>query len=155
MHQVSTDALFCLVVLGSHYLLMNEFPNFFPKLESGWSDFPVDTGRKLNVQKTFRRRPGRLLNGFCTFNLLPVSTGLVALIWKRLDYEINEMLFLYLNNLKVYLLHNHKRGLCTKKLASFSIKLHNDGTVKKPILLLYNNKWTRRLSMLAAIFCYV
>ena len=118
-------------------------------------DFPVDTGRKLNVQKTFRRRPGRLLNGFCTFNLLPVSTGLVALIWKHLNYEINEMLFLYLNNLKVYLLHNHKRGLCTKKLASFSIKLHNDGTVKKPILLLYNNKWTRRLSMLAAIFCYV
>ena len=23
---------------------------------------PVDTGRKLNVHKTFRRRPGRLLN---------------------------------------------------------------------------------------------
>ena len=38
--------------------------------------FPVDTGRKLNVHKTFRRRPGRLLNGLCTFNLRPVSTGL-------------------------------------------------------------------------------
>ena len=36
---------------------------------------PVDTGRKLNVQKTFRRRPGRLLNGLYTFNLLPVPTG--------------------------------------------------------------------------------
>ena len=36
---------------------------------------PVDTGRKLNVQKTFRRRPGRLLNVFCTFNLSLVSTG--------------------------------------------------------------------------------
>ena len=36
---------------------------------------PVDTGRKLNVQKTFRRRPGRLLNVLCTFNLHPVSTG--------------------------------------------------------------------------------
>ena len=36
---------------------------------------PVDTGRKLNVYKTFRRRPGRLLNVLCTFNLRPVSTG--------------------------------------------------------------------------------
>ena len=36
---------------------------------------PVDTGRKLNVHKTFRRRPGRLLNVICTFNLRPVSTG--------------------------------------------------------------------------------
>ena len=38
-------------------------------------DYPVDTGRKLNVHKTFRRRPGRLLNVLCTFNLRPVSTG--------------------------------------------------------------------------------
>ena len=36
---------------------------------------PVDTGRKLNVHKTFRRRPRRLLNVLCTFNLRPVSTG--------------------------------------------------------------------------------
>ena len=36
---------------------------------------PVDTGRKLNVHKTFRRRPGHLLNVLCTFNLRPVSTG--------------------------------------------------------------------------------
>ena len=36
---------------------------------------PVDTGRKLNVHKTFRRRPGRLLNILCTLNLRPVSTG--------------------------------------------------------------------------------
>ena len=36
---------------------------------------PVDTGRKLNVHKTFRTRPGRLLNVLCTFNLRPVSTG--------------------------------------------------------------------------------
>ena len=38
------------------------------------SNYPVDTGRKLNVHKTFRRRPGRLLNVLCTFNLRPVST---------------------------------------------------------------------------------
>ena len=37
---------------------------------------PVDTGRKLNVHKTFRRRPGRLLNVLCTFNLRPVSAGM-------------------------------------------------------------------------------
>ena len=36
---------------------------------------PVDTGRKLNVHKTFRRRPGRLLNVLCTFNLRHVSTA--------------------------------------------------------------------------------
>ena len=37
---------------------------------------PVNTGRKLNVHKTFRRRPGRprcLLDVLCTFNLRPVS----------------------------------------------------------------------------------
>ena len=37
--------------------------------------YPVDTGRKLNAHKTFRRRPGRLLNVLCTFNLRPVSAG--------------------------------------------------------------------------------
>ena len=36
---------------------------------------PVKTGRKLNVSKTFRRRPGHLLNILCTFSLRPVSTG--------------------------------------------------------------------------------
>ena len=36
---------------------------------------PIDTGRKLNVNKTFRRRPRRLLNVLCTFNLSPLSTG--------------------------------------------------------------------------------
>ena len=36
---------------------------------------PADTVRKLNVHKTFRTRPGRLLNVLCTFNLRPVSTG--------------------------------------------------------------------------------
>ena len=36
---------------------------------------PVDTGRKLNIHKAFRRRSGRLLNILCTFNLHPVSTG--------------------------------------------------------------------------------
>ena len=38
-------------------------------------DSPVDTGRKLNVHNTFRRRPGRLLNVLHECNLCPVSTG--------------------------------------------------------------------------------
>ena len=33
----------------------------------------MDTGRKLNVHKIFKRRPGRLLNVLYTFNLRPVS----------------------------------------------------------------------------------
>ena len=38
--------------------------------------FPAVIGRTLNGHKTFRRR---LLNVLCTFNLHPVSTGLVCL----------------------------------------------------------------------------
>ena len=41
------------------------------------NNFPVDRRRKLNVHKTFRRRPGRLLNLLCTLFLRPLSTGLV------------------------------------------------------------------------------
>ena len=37
---------------------------------------PADTERKLNVHKTFRSRPGRLLNVLFTFSLRPVSTGM-------------------------------------------------------------------------------
>ena len=39
--------------------------------------YPIDTRRKLNVHKTFRRRPRRLLNVLCTFNLRPVSKGYI------------------------------------------------------------------------------
>ena len=39
--------------------------------------FPLDTGRKFNVYKTFRRRPGRLLSVSCTFILHPVSRGFI------------------------------------------------------------------------------
>ena len=35
---------------------------------------PIDIRRKLNVDKTFRRHPGHLLNVLRTFNLCPVST---------------------------------------------------------------------------------
>ena len=42
------------------------------------NNIPVDTGRKLNEHKTFRRRLGRQLNVLYTFNLCPVSTGITA-----------------------------------------------------------------------------
>ena len=42
---------------------------------------PLDTGHKLNVHKTFRRRPGRLLNVLCTFSLRPVSTATLKELW--------------------------------------------------------------------------
>ena len=46
------------------------------------SFYPVDTGRELNVHKTFRRSPGHLLKVLYTFNLRPVSTG-----YKKDGYE--------------------------------------------------------------------
>ena len=52
---------------------------------------PADTGRKLNVYKTFRRRPGRLLNVLCTFNLRPVSTGNIPMhLWKNETKKTNK-----------------------------------------------------------------
>ena len=49
--------------------------------------YPLDTWRKGNVHKTFRNRPGRLLNILITFNLRPVSRRYSmgnAKVWKRL-----------------------------------------------------------------------
>ena len=40
----------------------------------------LDTTRKLNAHKTFRKRSGRLSNVLCTFNLSPVSSGGVGFI---------------------------------------------------------------------------
>ena len=37
---------------------------------------PLDTGGKLIVYKTFRRRPGRFLNVSCAISLRPVSRGM-------------------------------------------------------------------------------
>ena len=45
--------------------------------------------RTLNVHKTFRRGPRRLLNVLCTFNLRPVSTGsFFVQCWFRLTEVI-------------------------------------------------------------------
>ena len=55
------------------------FRSIFNSFFTTYSDvqglpFPVDAGRKLNVHKTFRRRPGHLRNVLCTFNLRSVPT---------------------------------------------------------------------------------
>ena len=50
---------------------------------------PVDTGRKLNVHKTFRRRPGRLLNFLCTFNIRPVANEIVAVSQTRVISKLH------------------------------------------------------------------
>ena len=47
-------------------------------LDSSYVEQPLDTERKLNVHKTFRRRPERLLNILCTFNLCHVSKGNIS-----------------------------------------------------------------------------
>ena len=55
---------------------------------------PADTGRKLNVHKAFRKRPQRLLNVLCTFNLRPVSTGMQRIIFtsRRLQLRSNTII---------------------------------------------------------------
>ena len=53
-----------------------QFPNAFVGVDHGHIPIPVDIGRKFNVDKTLRRRPGRLLKVLCTFNLGPVSAGM-------------------------------------------------------------------------------
>ena len=52
-----------------------------------WPGFPVDTGRKLNVHKTFRGRPGSLLHVLCAFNLRPVFTGPCMKITTKGNYQ--------------------------------------------------------------------
>ena len=64
-------------------------------------NYPVNTRRKLNVHKTFRRRPGRLLNFFCTFNLRPVSPAeppcfvFVNQLFQRFVKSMIKFLFYY------------------------------------------------------------
>ena len=53
----------------------------------------------LNVHKTFRRSPGRLLNVFCTFNLSPVSTGAAAFWYYYQSKIFREIISLKLCNL--------------------------------------------------------
>ena len=49
---------------------------------------PLPTGLKLKGDKTFRRRPARLLNVLCTFNLIHVSWGIVSLREKSVQKKM-------------------------------------------------------------------
>ena len=69
---------------------------------------PANTGRKLNMHKTFRRRPVRLLNVLCTFNLRPVSmrkTNHIKILWHCFSNVllVNILLLNRLPILKFYL----------------------------------------------------
>ena len=45
------------------------------------SKIPLDTRRKWNVFKSFRRQPGRLLKVFCMFTLRPVFRGFIIKVF--------------------------------------------------------------------------
>ena len=66
--------MFRIYVVCSDWILNIECCRIPLNIEAKHNDL-VDTGRKLNVHKTFSRRLGRLLNVLRTFNLRPVSTG--------------------------------------------------------------------------------
>ena len=86
---------------------------------------PADTVRKLNVQKTFRRRPGRLLNVFCTFNLRTVSAG-----WQILKHNFSAKRndsgpFVYQTRIQQHRKGDTKTG--SRKLVSNRCKLQKSG----------------------------
>ena len=63
---------------------------------------PLHTKRKLNVCKTFRRRPGRLLNVLYTFNSDPVSKGIR-------DHHIFQAMLIDHHQISLLLLSEFKR----------------------------------------------
>ena len=116
------------IVLDYWFKDMNCFKPFLVILNSQlfWNCFqkydrllfisnPIDAGRKLNIHKTFRRRPGRLLNVLCTFNVRPVSTGAKRSVRRGSLGKIVE-----LNEAKVVLLNSCFRG----KSSIHLLKIH-------------------------------
>ena len=75
--------LFMLLVELAHFSCMNVTQQGPHRRHSGC---------KLNVHKTFRRRPGRLLNVLSTFNLHSVSTGWcsVSSSWTLFTFLVTE-----------------------------------------------------------------
>ena len=66
---------------------------------------PVDTGRKLNVHKMFRRLPGHLLTILWTFSLRPVSTG-VELLKLLVKYYFVTLKQCHLPNVSILVVRN-------------------------------------------------
>ena len=83
---------------------------------------PVDTGRKLNVHKTFRRRPGRLLNVLCTFKLRPVSAGCMMDIW-NIDIFERDYNTLFCKNSNLMGSHSYILGSLCHRHHKFGFKL--------------------------------
>ena len=77
----------------------------------------VDTGRKLNVHKTFRRRPGRLLNVLCTFNLRPVSTGKAYIVIFTCATSRSIILDLVADNSSKNFTNSIKKNYCKERLS--------------------------------------
>ena len=95
---------------------------------------PVDTGRKLNVHKTFRRRPGRLLNILCTLNLRPVSTGktyklILIYLSNTIDSLKKIMSIQNILNILFYLFENAVTRIAKKKLLR-AISAHENSHLK-------------------------
>ena len=88
----------------------NTFLLWYFDFTSGFHINSVDTGRKLNVHKMFRRRSGRLLNVLCSFNLRPVSTGLKTFDWVLITPLCNSKTF----PADIYLLKVNSRNTRTR-----------------------------------------
>ena len=74
-HLIFKHAMYEVLFISA--LNLSQLSHLLPEIKEP-RRFPVDAGRTLNVHKTFRRRPGRLLNVLCTFNLRFVFMGLLA-----------------------------------------------------------------------------
>ena len=73
---------------------------------------PADAGPKLNVHKTFRRCPGRLLNILCTLNLRPLSMVLRGYVTKWSLKFFDTFKQGYKNVSKNYFYYDHRES-CT------------------------------------------
>ena len=75
---------------------------------------PLDTACKMKVHKRFRRRPGRLLNLLCTFNLRPVSRrNILKYLASFLDSK-----------------HRISHWRCSTKKAALKILQYSQGNVR-------------------------
>ena len=96
-------------IYPTHYVIPSLiFFAMWPPFKRTERQHPVDTECKLNVHKTFRRRPGRLLNVLCTFNSRPVSTGEgVLTVWQTSELMKSLDIWRYfILNLQVHRLWN-------------------------------------------------
>ena len=83
-------------------------------------DVLVETGRKVNLRKTFRRRLGRLLNVLCTFNLRPVSTVVLRQYFTHVLFYVLIQEFNESESLWSYL---KRKGITLSRTAIVFLKL--------------------------------